>query len=164
MALHDYTTSDDVRAALGVSSEELEEATLGLETIGTQLDMSLEDLSPDLADSYATVHAIQQHQRTEAQQRFYLYTRTYATYVVANLLLNTLAMFSFKRLTDGKAEAERTDAWEDTKKDVRDNLELLRRRLQTAFTNLNTVYVAPAPTRMNFIVASGLLTNPVTGE
>lgn len=163
MALHDYTTSDDVRAALGVSSEELEDATLGLETISTQLDATLEELSPDLIDSYTTVKGLQQHQRTEAQQRFYLYTRTYATYVAANLLLSTLAMFSFKRLTDGKAEAERTDAWEETKKDVRDNLELLRRRLQTAFAGLNTVYVAPAPTRMNFITAAGLANNPVTG-
>jgi len=164
MSLHPYTTVDDVRAALGVSSEELEDVTLELETISTQLVGFLEDLDSNLPTQFETIDTMQQNTRTTAQQKFYLVTRAYATYVVAGLMLSTLAMFSFKRITDGKAEAERSEAWDTVKQDIKDNLEILRRRVQSAYTALNTTYSAPAPTRVNFIVAAGLATNPVTGE
>jgi len=51
----DYTTYDDIRAALGVESEEISDATLGLTLYSSYLDGELEDIDFTLPTVYQTL-------------------------------------------------------------------------------------------------------------
>ena len=70
-------------------------------------------------------------------------------------------MFSFKRVTDGKAEAERFDAWKDTKEGVQAGLAAIKLRLGIALGKVAD-YTAPTRNTYRFTAAVGLAVNPVT--
>ena len=107
MSLLNYTTYDDIRAALGVSDEELEDGVLGLQLYEDSLSFELSDIHPDLDALHTTLESTPV--LTSAQERFMAACRGFATYAVARSLTSTLPMFGPKSIEDGKARMEAGD-------------------------------------------------------
>lgn len=166
MALTDFTTYDDIRAALGVSSEEIEDATISLPVYEFSLQGELEDVDStlNLILDFATVVEIAPGLRTAAQSRFFQATYLFATYAVARHLTSSLPLFSPKEVTDGKASVVRyaQDPYERTIERVEKLYEKQRVKLAEAYAAFKTTSVA-APVRRVFFVTSAIATDPVTG-
>ena len=162
MALIDYTTPSDIRAVLGVNDEELEDSTLGLEVYSISLEGELEDVAVSLPSEYATVAAIDEAARTDAQRRFYLATRLFATYVVAQQLGSGLPMFGPKDITDGKAGVSRfaDSPYKQTIEEVKRQYKKSRRRLEDAFSAVTSTSANTTVFR-TFMVVSSPSTDPV---
>lgn len=107
MGILSYTTYADIRAALGVSDEELSDDTLGLDLYAVNLEAELDDIDSGILTQYDVINAIDPGTRTPAQKKFYSLTGLYATYVVARQLGASLPMFSPLTVTDGKAAVGR---------------------------------------------------------
>lgn len=163
MNISNYTTYDEIRAVLGVSEEEISNTDLALPVWGTALEMKFEEISDLILTTYDTVSNISESSRTPNQQKFYILTRFYAAYAVGEELLATQPMFSFKRVTDGKAEAERFDKWEDVKSGVIKGASVAKKRLKLALGLLGVGYSAPSEVILVPIVSTGIATDPVTG-
>jgi hypothetical protein len=159
--LADFTTPDEVRAVLGVTPEELEDKTLAIPLYLRQLQFDLSDISDTLEADYLTVAALAS--RTTLQQRLYDVMQAYAPYFVAKELLTSLAVFSPRVITDGRATAERvTDPFQDVRDGVDAGLVALRQRLRDAALALGGVTKAFTST-FSYSVSAGLATDPVTG-
>lgn len=156
-----YTSYDQIRATLGVSDEELADTTLALEAWATNLEFTLEEFSETLISTYQVIAAKVEGSRTSSEAKIYAATRLFSTYVVANDLLKSLPMFSFKRITDGKAEAERFDAWKDAREGIQAGLAAIKVRLQTALSGTDG-YTAPARSSFKFTSIAALAFDPVT--
>lgn len=161
--LTDYTTYDDIRSALGVSSDDIEDSTLLLETWDNHLQFELEDVNAGLPAGYAVVVAVQSGSRTAAQAKLYRATRLFATLAVANALSAALPMFGPKDVSDGKAVVSRfaDSPYKATVKEVKAQLSIARERLKSAWAELN-VSTATASTRPYMSVASPSV-DPVVG-
>lgn len=157
------TTYDEVRAVLGVSVEELEDATLDLKVFTDQLELELSDISSTLGSTLDTITAIPDISRTDAQKKLFLVANMFAAYAYAKVLLTGLPLFSPKRLTDGRAEFERfADPFESVRDGVSAGYVGLRVRLQNALAALDPAYSAPTTTRLVFTAAVGLAADPIT--
>ena len=64
----DYTTFNDVRAALGVDDKDLPDSVLALDIYSAGLTQDLEDVDVNLPDTYLTVSA--ESSPTAQQTRF----------------------------------------------------------------------------------------------
>lgn len=162
--LTDYTTYDDVRSALGVSDEELADATLALESVYSHLLFDLEDVGLTLPDDYTAVAAIAEASRTTEQQRFYRATRLFSTLATARALAASLPLFGPKDISDGKATVSRfADApYKATIAMVDKQFEQAKSRLEAAWaaTTSSTATVVSRP----YIGSSKLSVDPVTGS
>lgn len=105
MALIDYTTTDSVRAVLGVSEDEVEDVTLALQMYSDSLDLAMDGIDPDLQDTYTTVKAVDSP--TKDQKRFLKQVTLYAAYQVASQCIAQLPMFAPILIQDGKGEQRR---------------------------------------------------------
>lgn len=105
MLITDYTSYDEVRAALGVSVDELDDTQLDLPLYVNGLEIDLEDIHVNLPTTYQTV--LTQSIQSEDEQRFLKAAKMFATYAVARQLSNTLPLFSPEQITDGKAAVKR---------------------------------------------------------
>lgn len=160
MLITDYTTYADIRATLGVADDELEDATLALETYANALLLDLEDVDLTIPASYT---ALPSSGRTEAQERFRTTVRLFATYAVARQLTSSLPLFSPKSVTDGKAGLSRyaDGPYREVMKRVVEEYDRYRTRLEKAFASLSsTSYTLTVPTL--FSVASPT-SDPITG-
>lgn len=106
MPVTTYTTYSEIRAALGVSEDEIEDTTLALPMYGNMLDMELEEVAVTLPSVFTTISALTT--KTEDQVRFLAAAHLFATYAVANKLTSSLPLFSPEQITDGKAAFKRT--------------------------------------------------------
>lgn len=163
MALLDYTTPDAVRAVLGVSDDELEDGTLALELYSNYLQMELEDINLNLPVEYAAVAAIAEGSRTAAQQRFYIATRLFAPYSVANQLGSSLPMFGPKDISDGKATVGRfaDSPYRATLEKVKKEYDRLKLRLDEMYAALTSSTVVT--TSRVLMSVSSPSSDPVTG-
>ena len=166
MNLTDFTSYDEIRAVLGVSSKELEDVTLALPLYSRTLGFELSDMADDLPGVYATVSALPAADRTVAQQRFYDVTQLYSAYSVSRQLLTSLPLFSPQRLTDGRAGFDRhDDPFEDVRAGILEGVHQHRDRMLALYAAITstavgtTTIVAPSLTR-----ATGLAIDPVTGR
>lgn len=107
MALVDFTTYDDIRAALGVESDELKDDTLALQTFENGLEMELMEVAATLASDYLTAYGKDAADRTSAEQTFIKAANLFATYAVAKQCLAGLPMFAPKTQGDSKSELTR---------------------------------------------------------
>lgn len=163
MELLTLTTYPDIRAVLGVSDEELEDTELALSIRSTNMTLVLEDLTPTFESLYTGIADTPQGSRTALEQKFYLASRLYAAYVVASDLLTSLPLFSFKSVTDGKAETDRFDRFEDVRDGVRAGLGSIRIRLALMLQTLEPGTVASTPSLPGLVAGVTLGTDPVTG-
>lgn len=164
MALVDFTTFDDVRAALGVSSDELEDSTLSLAVYEFNLKRELRELAGSLPSTYATVAAATQ--RTDAQTQLFESVRLFSTYAVAWHLCASLPMFSPKEVTDSKASFSRYAAGtlEETISRVEMQYGTFKAYVQASLTNLDAAAPQAVATVLTHAVRVGLAQDPVTGS
>lgn len=162
MPVSTYTTSNEIRAALGVSTTELPDSTLVLPMYDTVADLAVDEVHSKLEDLFEATVVLPTPTATE--QKFIDVVKLYVTYALAKHLLSSLPLFSVQRLTDGKAEFQRqTDIFEDVRDGVDATLAGLRARLEDLMQLVDpTVAPAPAETAI-FTVASTLAVDPVTG-
>jgi len=158
-------SSDTIRAVLGVTAEELEDATLALPIYEYVFDMEVEEISSDLKTAYTTAEAVPTPRPTNTQRLVQVY-EVFAAYSVARHLLTSLKMFAPKVITDGQAEVERVvDPFSSTKDAVNQTYDIMRTRLVKAY-NLYANAVLPVPGTASFVTARavGLAVDPVTGS
>lgn len=154
-----YTTYNDIRAALGVSDEELEDATLGLNLYADSLQSELEDVDSTLPSTFATVSALPS--QTDAQSRFLRETRLFATYCVARQLTTSLPLFAAKSVTDGKAATQRFDGFDKTIASIEAQYNNARAKLASALVSIGTTISAAST--VTFLGVSTPSTDRVTG-
>ena len=158
--LTDYTSYNGIRAALGVSDEDLEDATLALPLYSDYLTQELEDIALTLPDTYATTK--DKATPTAAELRFLKACQLFATFAVAKQLTAALPLFAAKQVTDGKAAVQRFDnPYKDGIKSINEQYGTMRTRLVAALSSVGTsgsASVAP----VYFAVVSPA-TDPVTG-
>jgi hypothetical protein len=160
MSILDYTSYDEVRAALGVSVSELSDDTLSLLMYEDALLADLDDIDDQLATTFATVQV--EPTPTDAQTRFLRVTRLFATYSLAKALSATLPMFGPKSVEDGKARMERfADPYKATIASILAEYEKWRGRVQQAYIALGQSGTT-ATARPYFAVVSPA-SDPITG-
>jgi hypothetical protein len=163
--LTNFTSYDEIRAVLGVSVDELEDATLALPLYVRNLVFELTDLAEDMDTVYLTIAALPAVGRSAAQQRFYDVAQLYSAYSTSKQLLTSLPLFSPKQMLDGRAEFERhADPFDDVRAGVIEGLHQARKRLLTLY-QVVTGTAAPvfAVTAPIFVRSTGIATDPVTG-
>lgn len=162
MALTDYTSYAEIRAVLGVSDTDIDDATLALPIYEQQLLMALYKVHPNLATLFASIHQIPVDQRTALQQRLYNVTQVYAAYAVARYLLASAPLFAFQKLKDGRAEGDRfANAFDMLRDDLDNMLADLVDSLEDLLTDLGEEF--PAKVGMTYFAASEPNFNPITG-
>ena len=173
MSLLTYVESyADIRALLGVSDDELADATLALRVYllslqegFNEVDDTLAQASGTLLAQYTSVAAIAEVSRTAAQQRFYNNVRAYSTYYVAADCADTLPMFSPRTITDGKAMVQRhaDSPYKDTVAAIKAGKVRALARLQRAMTVLlgGTADSSTAVSLSTYFLVSEPTTDPV---
>lgn len=163
MNFSDYTTTDEIRALLGVSIEELADEEINVPFRLTELELTLDEVHTDLVSWMQSVHDTPQHTRTAVQNKFYNVGKLYASYCVALEVAKSLAMSAPLQITDGKAELRRADHYMDVQEKLAGSKANVLPRLKIAAiaagfitTFANTIAL---PT---LVVAAGLAINPVT--
>ena len=160
MAVLTYTDYDSVRATLGVSDEDITDATLGLNLYANYLTQEMEDVSLTLESTFTTTAAVVTP--SAEQTRFLTATRLFATFAVAKQLTAALPLFSAKQISDGKASVQRFDnPYKDTIKNVLEQYDRTRNRLISALAALGTSATASV-TKSYFSVVSPD-TDPIVG-
>jgi hypothetical protein len=164
MALTTYTSYDEIRATLGVSSDEIEDTTLALAIYEDYLLLELEDISDTLVTDFGTVAGISAGSRTAVQNKFYKTTRLFAAFAVAKQLTASLPLFSPKDISDGKATLGRyaDSPYKETIKRIKDEYDRFRVRLDEAHKGL-TATATTAITR-SYMSAVSPSVDPVTGS
>lgn len=162
MALLDYTTYDDIRAALGVSSDEIEDATLSLTLYELNLIAEFEDINVVIESEYATVAA--KASRTDAEERFLRATRLFSTYAVAYQATTSLPLFSPKDISDGKATVSRyaDSPYKAVIAKITELYGKYRTRLEQSFADYSAG-AAPVLSPRPFFSVSSPSYDPVTG-
>ena len=131
----EFTSYADVRAALGVSEDDLEDETLELDLYADMLEVEFEDVSATFLTTYAAAQATDTP--TEAQARFLKATRLFSTYAIAKHCCGSLPLFAAKQVTDSKASVQRFDSpIRDVVKSINDRYGVLRARLSSAMDAL----------------------------
>ena len=133
--LTDFTSYDEVRACLGVSEEELSDETLCLPLYAEAMQIELEEVSSAIPADFATVAAIAEGSRSDAENRFFAAVGLFSAYAVANQLGTSLPLFSPKTITDGKASFSRDAAapFKETLKGVAKSYERFRSLLASRY-------------------------------
>jgi hypothetical protein len=165
MNLSTVTSYAEVRAILGVSEEELEDTELDTPAWSTEVLFKVLDISPVAMPTYETVTALPVADRTELQQRFFLVYRLFCAYSFAEVLFNSLPMFAFRQVTDGKAEATRFESLETVGRGIASGTNTARLRLRQILTAMGLEstgsQVSAGPT---MLAAVTLGVNPVTNS
>ena len=158
--LTNYTTYADIRAALGVSEEEIEDVTLGLALYSTLLDEDLLAVDPLLVSTFT---ALPPTGRTPAQARLAALTSLYATYAVAHRLTDSVELFGFLKVADGRASTERA---KEAFANLRTNISAMLARLRGLLLAALQVVVPSTPlasTAFSWVSSTGIALDPVTG-
>jgi len=161
--INSYTTFDDIRAVLGVSSDEIEDATFSLDVYTLNLTSELEDISANLVTDYTTV--AEAASRSAVEERFYQATRLFAVYAVAYQATGSLPLFSPKDISDGKATVSRyaDSPYKVVIEKVRTMYEKFRGKLEKAYAEYGSNSSPTLVIRPFFSVASGAK-DPVTNS
>lgn len=162
MLLTDYTTYDEVRAALGVNVDEVDDATLALPLYENILQVELEDIDMDIPTLYESVSALPTP--TDDQLRFMQAAHLFATYAVAKQLTTSLPLFSPEQITDGKAMIRRNQdtPYKAVIEAVAREYTRFKSRLEKMFAVVNSTSAAGAVAKTYFSVASPT-SDPITG-
>lgn len=162
MTILDYTSYDQVRAVLGVSSEEVTDSELALPIWWMTLNEKFSDISELVVPNYSTIAAISLGSRTPVQIKFLETAKLFATYAIAEDLLVALPMFGFQSVTDGKASQQRFDRWDDIKIGIQKNVNVLKVKLRVTLAAIDVSYAAPVPVSRTYVASAGIATDPVT--
>lgn len=138
MDLLSVTTFQDIRAALGVSEDEIEDTTLSLDVYALNLEAEMRDFGPTFFSDFEGVLLKSLADRTSDETWFLQMAKLFATYTVANQLTASLPLFSPKEISDGKASIGRYagNPYQDVIKAVSVQYNQARQRLETAYAGL----------------------------
>lgn len=163
MTLDDYISFDEVRAALGVSDDEIEDTTLSLDLYAFHLVSELEGVSDTLIADYAAQKETPPGGWTAIQTRFHQTLRVFCVYAVAKQALVSLPMFAPKEQTDGKAGVVRfaLDPYKSTIAGVNQAYDSARSRLAAAYGAV--VSIAPLVLSRPYMAVANPDYDPVTG-
>lgn len=158
--LTEYTTFNDIRAALGVSEEEIDDLTIGLSLYETLLDEDLLAVDPNLVATWVALPAVDS--RSAVERRFGSLVGLYSTYAVAYRLTDTVELFGFLKVADGRASTERAqEAFNNLRANITGMLTRLRGLLLAALQALVPATVITA-TSFSWVSSTGTATDPVT--
>lgn len=160
--LTEYTTYDDIRAALGVSEEELSDETLGLDLHLTLLEEAVLDANaalpaawdalPDDADTW-----------TADEKLFAARFKLFATYSVAYSLLDSAELFGFLKVADGRASTERVPkSYENLRTNVTAMFVRVKAKLLAALLLVDPLATVTTAAAMSYVSAVPGGTDPVT--
>ncbi len=115
MLITDYTSYNEIRSTIGLSTSELPDTKLVEEIYANSLELALGDVTlPDeapgpgpLATKFVTIAAIAEATRTTGEQKLYNLTRMFSTYSVALEAAVSLSMKAPKTVSDSKASLVR---------------------------------------------------------
>lgn len=159
-ALLKYCEYDEVRAVLGISDDEVEDATLGLPKYYKHLILDLDALSENITTQYDTLKAIAPGSRTKVQTRFLNTVDLYAQYNVAMQLLRGGEALIPKTIEDGKAKIERVgDIFKSLRLEIAGGFRDMETRLIAAAQAVG-ITISTAAIAEEFIVASAVSTSP----
>lgn len=161
-ALVEFTTFDDIRAALGVTDEELEDATLSLAVYEHNLGLKLDKVHENLVQAF--MEAKSKDEPTRAEARLVRAVSLFATYVVALHLTASLPLFSPKEIGDSKSHFTRysSDPYQETIKRVTVQHDEFREEAASAYAALVS---STATTRVRpYMRAASGSVDPVTGS
>lgn len=161
--LTDFTTFGDVRAALGVSEDELEDSTLSLDVYVFGLLSEFDDMNPSPLASYQDLAEADPETMEEVEFKLYRAVRRFSTYAVAKELLSALPMFGPKEISDGKASTVRftQDPYKETIKRVEGAYEKTKQQLEAAYALFSSASTATVARPFMGVVTRGV--DPVTG-
>lgn len=111
--LTEYTTYAEVRAALGVSEEEIDDTTLELQMYESLLEEDLDAVSPIVRTTWLALPE-DESLRSADEVKFAQRLRLYSTYSVAAELLTSVELFGYLKVADGRASTERRPQAFDT--------------------------------------------------
>ena len=158
-----YTTYDDIRAALGVTPDDLEDATLALKIYDDALTQEHEDVALTLQDTFDTLSA--SPSPTAQETRFLTACRLFSTYAVAKMLTSALPLFAAKTTTDGKAAVGRFEnPYKDVIKSINEMYATQRTRLVNALAAVGTSSATATATPRIYMSVASPSSDPVTGE
>lgn len=159
----DYTSFEDVRAALGVSEEEIADETLQLESWSTLLDEDLRGINEDLATTFTDL-AADEANWTANEKRLFGLIKLYATYAVAFRLLDSSELFGFLQVADGRASTSRVpDAYKNLRANITAMLGRVKAKLIAALLLVFPGAEVPTLSTVSFFSGVGTATDPVTG-
>ena len=166
MALADYTTFDDIRAALGVTTDEITDTTLSLELYESNLVVDLGRAGAQVMSTYATVKQTDVPARTDVQKAFFMAVRLFATYSVAKALLPALPLAAPKEVSDGQTTLTRFsgDPYKETCRMVQSQYDSNRTFLLDALAAVQSSGGTVNTVLPVFFTVSGLSSDPVTGD
>lgn len=151
--LTEFTTYDDIRAALGISDEELDDETLDLAIFETLLEEDMFAIDPDVLTYW---NGLPTSGLTPEQTRFQNLVKLFSTYAVAYRLLNTAELFGFIKVTDSRATMQRTaDAYKNLRVNVTAMFQKVGELLLAALYAMDPAIVLPDPIVVNYISAVG---------
>lgn len=160
--LTEFVTFDEIRAVLGVSATEIEDADLVLPIYETRLTLDLEDVAAGIPAQFRAISALSPASRSTAQQRLFDVTRLFSAYAVAKHLLTALPLYAEQRLSDGRAEKERiANPFEQVSSGVQAGFSDLALRLSAAYVAVASG-TANSRTARVYLSNTGLGTDPVT--
>ena len=165
----DYTSFSEIRAALGVSVDEVGDEVLGLTMYSSHLGMEFWTLSDDLeitediGDTFVTLMAVNAGSRTRQQKRALSAISLFATYAVARHLGTSLPLMAPKEIGDGKALMSRfTDSpYKSVMAKVEDQYGKIKAEFASALAGLTSKESYTITT--SFMGVSLQSTDPVTG-
>lgn len=156
----EFTTYDDVRAAIGVSSDDIADETLALDLYAEYLDVELEEVADGVSAMYATCRSADTP--SDDQTAFLKATRLFAVFAVAKQLTASLPLFAAKQVSDSKATVQRFDnPYRDTIKNVGDQYSRMKTRLLRAFQGLSAS--SSTSTAKVYFAVVAPSTDPITG-
>jgi len=155
--LPDYTSYDEIRTTVGLSSVELPDSVLGLEIYANALELELDSVTMSsglpLKTTFMTLT------QSPGDQHIYNLTRMFATYAVAIEVATSLSMRAPKIISDSKVAITRFSP-ENTWQDV---IEALSIKFKSMKARLEAVGVA-TPTTQGYLFRVAPTFDPVTGE
>lgn len=168
MALTTYTTYDTVRALLGVSPKELEDATLALAVWEQQFLLEMLDVDGgqgNVKAQYAIIAALAANARSTDQQQLFDLVNMIAGYSVAKQILTGAPLAFVQQLTDGRAAFHRFEgaSFDKVREGVVATLTQLLRRLRAVLTKLVPTATVTAVPQRTYITSTGLGVDPITG-
>lgn len=153
----DYTSYDEVRATVGLSSDELPDSTLALEIYANALELELDSVTMNAGVPLKTMFT--SLTTSAADQYIYNLTRMFATYAVAIEVATSLSMRAPKTISDSKVSITRFSP-EATWQDVIEALSLKFKSMKTRLEAIGATATA-VPDYIFRIVPDY---DPVTGE
>jgi hypothetical protein len=160
-----YTSCDSIRALLGVSNEEMEDAELETEEYEGSLDIDLANIEAGLPALFQDTLDVAPSERTPLQQRFLYLTRNLAALHIARRAGSWLAM-SAKTIGDGQATMSRfaDSPYQTTLARIDQEYQSMRFSLASALAALDPEASAPLSTLLTLLAGARASVDRVTGE